>query len=213
MVTHPAWLPNWSGDIAAVVASGQSATQTDLTLLRGRCRILAINRAFELAPFGSALYAADGAFWTHYPAARQFAGIKITADRNAASHWGLHQITVDGAHRIQVDAPGRIGHGGNGGFQAINLAVQFGARRILLIGIDLCGEHWHEAHKQPLRNPKPQTLEKWRKRLDAQAAALAALGVTVYNCSMCSALTAYPKMPIAEALETAEREIAKRSAA
>lgn len=174
---------------------------------------MVINRAFELAPWADALYAADGQFWQHYPAAREFSGLKITADRNTALQWKLRLIRVEGSHQFKMTPLGTVAHGGNSAHQGINLEFQFGARRLLLIGFDLCGEHFHEAHKPPLRNPRPQTLEKWRKRLDAQAPTLAALGVTVINCSMRSALTAFPKMPVAEALAAVERRLGKREAA
>jgi hypothetical protein len=104
---------------------------------------------------------------------------------------------------ILTDAPGVIGGGGNSGFQAINLAVQFGAARIVLVGFDMTlahGAHWHGRHPARLNNPTMVTTAKWRERLDAVAPAFAALGIEVLNASPISALTAYRKVSIEEAL-------------
>lgn len=203
--------PNWRGEIAAIAACGASLNAADLELLRGRCRVVVINRAFELAPWADVLYAADGRFWQQYPAAQTFAGLKVTADAAVAKRFGLNKVSVNGHHKVALEPVGVLGHGGNGGFQALNLTLQFGARKILLLGLDLCGEHWHGAHPAPLRNPRAPTLDKWRRRLDAEAPRLVALGAEVVNCSMQSALTAYPKMPLVEAM--AHFGIAERAAA
>lgn len=96
-----------------------------------------------------------------------------------------------------------IGWGGNSGFQAVNLAAHFGVRRIVLVGFDMqlrTGIHWHGRHGRGLNNPTRHNVERWRRVLDQAAPALAALGVEVVNVSPVSALTAYPKMSLEEAL-------------
>lgn len=102
------------------------------------------------------------------------------------------------------DEPGVIGDGGNSGFQAINLAVQFGASKIILVGFDMridAGIHWHGRHGRGLNNPTELNVTKWRRVLDAVAPQIASLGVRVINCSPVSALAAYPKMTFLEALQ------------
>lgn len=96
-----------------------------------------------------------------------------------------------------------IGCGGNSGFQAINLAIQFGAKRLLLVGMDFrvdLGIHWHGRHPQTLNNPRPASVDSWRRALEGQAEAIKAMGVEVVNCSPVSTLTAFPKMTLREAL-------------
>lgn len=194
------WFPDWTGGICAVIASGAAANESDAAALKGRGRILVINNSFRLAPWADALYAADGRWWELYPDARRFEGIKITSDSVAAKRRKLHCVEVEQTHAILVEPSGRIGHGGHGGFQGLNLAIQFGARRIALLGFDLCGQHWHEKHPEPLRNPDDSSLEKWRKCLDGQAPRLAVMGIEVINCSPTSALTAFRRMNIRDAL-------------
>lgn len=108
-----------------------------------------------------------------------------------------------GCDQILIDHPGILGDGGNSGFQAINLAVQCGAAKIILIGFDMrldLGLHWHGKHGRGLNNPSERNLARWRRILDASAPRLAELGVSVINCSAVSALEAYPKMRLSEAL-------------
>jgi len=101
---------------------------------------------------------------------------------------------------------GEIGWGGNGGFQAINLAIQFGARYIVLVGFDMSldhGYHWHGRHPAGLNNPSQSGVDKWRANLDGQAAALRRIGITVVIGSPNSRLTAYPKLSFMEAVNGA----------
>jgi hypothetical protein len=84
--------------------------------------------------------------------------------------------------------------GGTSAFQALNLAVQFGASRILLAGVDFVGDHFHGPHPPALRNPSQAQFTKWRMAFDAAAPTLTAWGVEVLNLSPISALTAYPRV-------------------
>lgn len=104
--------------------------------------------------------------------------------------------------------PGTLGSGstlgGNSGFQALNLALQLGCRDLILVGFDMHvrnGEHWHGRHPRGLNNPTAETTERWRVALDSQADFLKGLGARVINASPSSALTAYPKMTLTEALQ------------
>lgn len=106
--------------------------------------------------------------------------------------------------KILVEEPGAIGAGGNSGFQALNLAVQFGAMRILLVGFDMhmaAGVHWHGDHGKGLNNPRDHNFMKWRRTFDKAARTIRDIGVDVVNASLDSALTAFPKMTVEQAME------------
>jgi len=167
---------------------------------------MVINRSFELAPWADALYAVDRNFWAYYPAAREFAGLKIGGDDACARFPELARVRVAFDGLYPSDAPqrgpvGTVGGGGNSGFQALNLAAQFGASRILLAGFDFLLSHWHADHVAPCRNPKASTLAEWRETLDEAAPVYRAWGVDVVNCSPVSTLTAFRRATIREALE------------
>lgn len=105
-------------------------------------------------------------------------------------------MTKDVDH-ILTERPGVLGWGGNSGFHALNLAVQFGAQRIVLVGYDMhvsAGEHWHGRHPRGLNNPDARNTARWRRALDGVAPELSALGIEVLNASPTSALTAYPRV-------------------
>ncbi len=101
------------------------------------------------------------------------------------------------------DQWGEIGWGSNGGFQALNLAVQFGASKVVLVGFDMTlekGTHWHGKHPPGLNNPKQASVDRWRLELDRQAPLLQAMGIEVLNASPHSRLTAYKRVPFLEAI-------------
>lgn len=138
-----------------------------------------------------------------------FKGLKVTQDVVACQKFpDLRKVELDPeVHRMRAE-PGFIGSGKNGGFQAWNLAVQFGARRIVLVGFDVrldTGVHWHGLHQGKLRNPAQSVVSKWREYLDGAADDLRGIGVDVVNASADSLLTAYRKMPLNEALDQWER--------
>lgn len=156
-------------------------------------------------PGADALYGCDGAWWRLNAGVPGFTGLKLTQDGPAAAAFSdLRKVELlRGKDRILCERPGVIGDGGNSGFQALNLAAQFGARLIAAVGFDMRldrGAHWHGAHGYGLNNPSERNLVHWRLALHQAAADLAALGVRVVNASEESTLTAFPKMPLREAL-------------
>lgn len=109
-----------------------------------------------------------------------------------------------GVQQIIFEPIGRIGWGGNGGFHALNLAVQFGLRKIILCGFDMSlanGVHWHGRHGGGLNNPTQGNIDRWRGILDAQAPALAERGVEVVIGSPGSSLSAYRKLELRVAID------------
>lgn len=152
------------------------------------------------------LYGCDGDWWKLHNGVPEFKGIKITNDaRTCVVFSAIHKIEVkQGEHRLLVEHPGQIGDGGNSGFQALNIAVQFGVTRIVLVGFDMRldrGAHWHGKHPRGLNNPNDVIVMQWRRRLNAAADDLASLGVEVLNASPISALTAFPIVSLAEAFD------------
>lgn len=197
------WWPDWLGQSCAIVASGPSAKAQPLELLRDKVRVIAINESWQLCKWADVLYGCDAKWWGMKLGVPDFRGIKIASD--ATQYRDVRRVTVDPlSNSLCLDQPGHLGAGGNSGFQALNLAVQFGTSQILLIGFDMrvdLGEHWHPRHYPPLSNPHPHdNLPRWRSALDGAAATLQRLNVRVVNCSPVSALKAYPKMTIEEAL-------------
>lgn len=204
----PTWFPDWTNDTALVVASGPSATTVPLDLVRGHVKTITTNSSYKLVPWADALCGTDMAWWESVKGAPDFNGIKISRDPQACDRYGdIHRVKlrkVPGSgwcDDMLFDTPGEIGWGGNSGFQAINLAAQFGAKTIVLIGLDATishGVHWHGRHGGGLHNPTSGTSNGWRIRLDRAARQLERQNVTVLNASPISALTAYRKIDFCE---------------
>ena len=199
------WFPDWRGELAAVIASGPSAKAAPIGMLQGKARAIAVNESWRLCPWADVLYGCDGKWWRWRGGVPEFRGMKVSQDAEACGAYPeIRKVDVEAKSNELGLEPGRLGAGGNSGFQALNLAMQFGARAILLIGFDMrvdLGEHWHERHYPPLSNPHPNdNLPRWRAALDGAAGRLMSLGVKVFNCSAVSTLRAYPKMTIEEAL-------------
>lgn len=127
----------------------------------------------------------------------------MTQDKRIAKLFPeIRQVEIRPRVHDMVLTPGVVGSGGNSGFQACNVALHCGARRLILVGYDCTlrhGAHWHGRHSG-LNNPTQAGVDKWKERFDAQAPIFAKLGVEVLNASKISALEAYPKMTLEEAL-------------
>lgn len=189
--------PDWSGQTAVIVASGPSAKDAPLRRLRDTARFIAVNESWRLCPWADALYACDGAWWRRNDGVPEFAGLKLTYEIAAARQFSLMRVAIDRANHAILTGGDVVGDGGNSGFQALNLAINWGAKRVLIVGFDMSltnGEHWHGRHGQGLNNPRDATVRKW---LSADWTAPA--DVEVVNCNPRSALTAYPKMSFEDA--------------
>lgn len=208
----PAWFPRWFGRCVVIVASGPSAADEDFSAIRARLAAsgrsepvwIAVNASYRLTPWADLLYAADGMFWTKDEGARAFPGLKVTQAAKDAGRFGLECVDVSPSRRTMAfDRFGVLGSGGNSGFQAVNLAAQAGAARIVLVGFDYSlarGVHWHGRHPPGLNNPSAVNCDRWRADMDGAAPLLAGLGVDVLNASPHSSLTAFEKRPLWECL-------------
>lgn len=197
----------WSGR-CIVAASGPSLTPSVADLCRGE-RVIAVNDAYRLLPFADVLYACDREWWEGHKGCPDFAGEKWTShslapknDKTAiADKFGLHVIAGEDRDGFSLD-PARVHYGHNSGFQAVNLAILFGASTIILAGFDMRAidgkHHFFGNHKAPLRASAPFGL--WIAKF---ATAAKMLGGTprIVNATPGSALTCFPMMPLAEALD------------
>lgn len=204
--SKPYWYPDWTGDTCLIVASGPSAKQIDLEPAKGRVKCIAINTSWQLAPWADVLYACDVSWWREHKASwPEFKGLKITQDKLANDEFEIFRVICERHHEnLVLDRFGQVGWGGNSGFHCINLAIQFGVKKIILVGYDMQlngGSHWHGDHPNNMNNPTAANVARWRRTIDANAQIIKNLGIAVFNVSPVSALVNYPKMSLVEALE------------
>lgn len=163
-----------------------------------------------MAPWADLLYACDRAWWEKFSGCPDFHGVKLSADRSGTlAHWGISSLSVNkSSDCLELIDHGSVGWGGNSGFQALNIAVHFRCRKIILVGYDMTlanGVHWHGKHPRGMNNPSEQNIARWRRCIDAAADTLRSIGVDVVNASAISALMNYPKMTLTEAFAHHDR--------
>lgn len=147
-----------------------------------------------MAPWADVLYACDAKWWEKYPDALTFQGAKITQDHRVKNAEVI-KIVGDEAVGLSKD-PRIVNIGGNGGYQAVNLAFHLGASRIVLLGYDMQDDqgkkHWHGNH-EGINNPDHFCFAAWLENFDQLAVDLEKEGVEVINCTRNTALTCFKR--------------------
>jgi len=123
-----------------------------------------------------------------------------TQDLTTASKYGLNRIEGTRAQGLGKNV---IHFGSNGGYQAINLAYLFGAKRIILLGFDMKRgknkkSHWHGEHPGGLNKSLP--FHEWLKNFSGLAEDLKAEGIVVENATRDTALECFKKTELEVAL-------------
>lgn len=202
MVSVPRAFP---GSTVVCIGGGPSLTAQDVDLCRDKARVIAINDAYRVAPWADVLYGCDPKWWKWHDGVPGFAGAKWSLDQ---PNWATLQnrftdvqlVGNAGLSGLSLD-PAEIATGSNSGYQAINLAVLLGATRILLLGYDMQPDgkrmHWFGGHPDRATLPFVVFLSAFK----SLAAPLKAAGVEVINCSRQTALTAFPRATLADALQ------------
>lgn len=201
------WWPDWRGECVAIVAGGPSVKGMDLSILRDRVHVIAIKTSVDLIPWAEVCYGCDAAWWLDRKGLPKFRGVKIAHGTQATSKYGdIRRVEV----KMQTDGllteqPMVLGNGGNSGHQALNLAVQFGATDIILIGYDAGADpnhlHWYGRNKWPnASNPAGTNFARWIKGFELARKDLDRMGVTVINASPDTRLKCFCKVPLAEVM-------------
>ena len=106
--------------------------------------------------------------------------------------------------RILLDEPMAIGSGCNSGFQALNLAAQFGVKGVMFIGLDRTdknGLHFYGRNNwDGANNPQRENFQTWQRGFANAGAFFLSRGVDIVNCSSETAVTAFRKDTIKKTL-------------
>ena len=172
----------------------------DVSRLRGQ-RLIAANNAFKLGAWIDVVCCMDLKWpeWNKEELSK-FGGLKISshlshATSDLAQLLNIRVVQSSKTHVGISEKPPLVASNGNSGAFAINLAVQFGAKKIVLLGFDMKTieqkHNWHDDHiveTNQDRNPYPKFLA----RFPAIAADLTKLGIECVNATPGSALTVFP---------------------
>lgn len=203
MTPRPYHRPAWSTRPAVVIASGPSLSDEQLQLveaahLEERVHVLAVNNTIERAPWADVAYFGDYTAIKHYlPKLKPLTLAEwVTIDRAAAERWRLTHVKPASQNGVSLQ---RVHVNGNSGAQAINVAIAFGAQRVLLIGFDMRDgsdgrAHWFGQH--PGHLVTKQLYGEWLHKFEAIARDAKQLGMQIVNCTPGSALDCFPRVDL-----------------
>lgn len=201
----------FEGQICIVCAGGPSLRGFDWSRLAGR-RVIAINRALEDVPTAPVLWWSDARFWNRHASAilAHRAAIKATTNVNYGGIIlpdSVTQYRVTGHDGLDED-PRCLRHGNNSTYAATHMARHLGARRVIILGLDMRhgpggASHYHsghgfQAHEETLADLMIPYFPSLAKALSAER-------IEVINASPDSALTCWPRCSIDEGLAEYER--------
>jgi hypothetical protein len=194
----------YPGETFFLLAGGPSLTDFDPNVLTGHGRIIAINDWYLRCPFADILYFGDALWWTKHRerVLAKFEGMIVSMN---VSEDGVHRIRHGGLHGLSLD-PTALAHGGNSGFQAINLAFHLGASRIVLLGYDMQGGHCYAQSSIPAQRPRTpessdaQKRNDWTPRFASLVEPLASRGVSIVNCNPNSLIRCFPFAKLSDIL-------------
>ena len=193
----------YKGYTAVCLAGGASLTQEQVDMCKGH-KIIAINDAYKLAPDADILYACDRKWWEWHNGVPEFKGWKITHQQDAVplqTYPDIDYVLSSGKSGFSYDHD-RIKHGGNGGYQALHIALSIGADRIILLGYDMhCNNgvsHWFGEH--PDGKQRDGRYAEWLKEFSALEIAGRQRGQEIFNCTPDRALDCFVKRELGEVI-------------
>lgn len=220
MVTLQKISPDWQDEPCLVMAPGPSLTADVVRRARfarwmDGWRAIAVNDSYKVTPWADALYASDLLWWRVHKDCNGFKGEKwsthtpfsdhIDDKSEAVKNWGVKVVSGAPVQSFSTN-PKVIHWGSNSGFQAINLAILKGCKRIVLIGFDMRrvnGEaHFFGEHPQGLS--QRHDYGGFIPDFNAAAKKLPD-GVEILNATEGSALKCFPFVSLDEALRRHNR--------
>lgn len=194
--------PLWHDRPVFIVGGGPSLAGFDFGRIAGRGRILAVNES--LVCLLSVGHKPDAVFsldqnWARHRCSQMstFHGEKFLAVPDF--YWPYVDQSAIMLRRLRrpglSEDLGAVHVCGTSGYGALNLAYLKRAREVYLLGFDMSGSgHWH---------PEPGwgggiALEPWAAAFDEAAVQLRDSGVSVWNCSPKSTITAFEKISLEE---------------
>lgn len=217
-------VPNmWLDNTAYIIGGGESLNTTglsptkknagfimdkmneDLSIIKDK-RVIGVNDAFLLGSWIDVCWFGDVRWhdWNR-EALLDFTGLKVCCCPTFGTHKKPGIMAVGRGNKLGLSVDSKIiNWNKSSGASAINLAVLFGVKRIVLLGFDMdkiSNNNWHNNHDTHL--PKTHSANPYVRFLtcfDIISSDAKRLGVEIINCSMISKITQFVKMPLEEAV-------------
>ncbi|HUV32836.1 MAG TPA: hypothetical protein VMW31_04620 [Devosiaceae bacterium] len=191
----------WPGETAVILAGGPSLGLKEIrhvarAKLENSCRVIAVNDAIYPAWWADWLHSSDNKWWNwHRLTATKFSGIKTTQGEIVPPQWGVELLHNTGIEGFDPD-PACVRAGNSSAYQAVHCAIHAGARKIVLLGVDMTEGHWFGRHPDGMDQGCAAMLPCWPTLLPA----LEERGIEVINCSPDTRLDCFEKRRLAEVL-------------
>jgi hypothetical protein len=170
--------------------------------------VIGINVAYYIGDWIDMVFFGDGSFFTkHKDNLARFPGLKVSCDPNCNKIPWIKYLVRDTSHPkgISIKA-GAVSWNCNSGSAAISVAVQAGAKRIILLGFDMSLDnniqHWHNMYGKPT---DPKTVSKSLLTFASHLSGFPViaqdakrLGVEIINASPNSTIPQFPKFSVKE---------------
>lgn len=192
----------WAGETVICVGTGPSLSDEQLAIAAGSgARIIAVNCAWRDLPRADVLYAGDYGWWRtyrHEVADSGFAGERWTISPEARRDFGVKLAKMVRGSGLPTEAG--VFFGCDSGYQAVQLALWWGAARVVLIGYDQSHDgprtHRHGDHPPPLLNRN----DFQRRAQPYQALAAIRDRPPIVNASERTSLSCFPRSTLSAAL-------------
>lgn len=204
--------PMFKGEKAFVMATGPSLDDDVIDHIYGLhgWRYIGISDCYRICPFLDFFYACDDRWWNiHYSSVMYWAGCEngywCTEQQTQKKYTDLYRISGRSGDGWSTD-PALIHYGSNSGYQITNCALHLGVTTMILLGFNMQmvanKKHFFGDHPQGLaQNSSYQSFASAFNMIKP-----AQYGVDVINATPQSALTAFPKMSLDEAIAFAEEK-------
>lgn len=194
--------PIWQNETVYIIGGGPSLIGFNWNSLIGK-RTIAINKAILSYPMADVLYWTDSRVYGWYKQEiDKFKGLKYTTRHHVTYTNDIKVLRKSNKFGLE-ESKDALCHGNNSGYAAINLAYHLGAKRIVLLGYDMHNDgvksHYHEGYPVPATGNniyKDQFIPGFQILGDL----LKQKKIEVYNASIKSSLTVWPKITFDKAL-------------
>lgn len=186
-----------------ILAGGPSLTREDVEYVESaNVDIIGINDAYRICNKLTILYACDRRWWFHhYARVADLSFRKISLEN--AGYPRIEQMVNDGENGLSFEWP-KLRTGKNSGYQAINLAILLGYKKLVLLGYDMQHTggktHWHGDHPKPLNNSPICRINDWIGLFNNMVKELPD-DMTIINATRGTALECFPRMDLKKALD------------
>ena len=188
----------FSGTNVFVVGGGFSLHDFDFSKLNGR-NVIAVNAAYKHVDETAIIYWGDASWGVEHeskikdhPSPYKFSSrlnINLSTDKLGTA--GCHWLQCSGS--FGYDSNINNVRGNNSGGQAINFAINLGAKNIILLGFDMkytgSRSHFHKDHTFP--TPNSNYNEMFIPSIESLAKETSHLSVDIINCNKNSALRCF----------------------